>query len=576
MRALTLLLLLLATSLPGIASMDFRDAFRIQSLHDTDGLTLAEIRQLPDQDWKEVYEGVHESRFTSKEYWQAAQGAVTWLKITLPRRIETERIWMEIVPNVGIDGQLARFKHNEWEWQLPVGRTADRDRDFPANYLSFNIDTTLEDRTRYLKLSTSQVLHFSLHFRDDVHQQWFQMTSALLNGFVFGFLVLAMAYNLAIGLSANERMYLYYGFYVFSNAVYLAVVSGVDRLFFPEWGGHGSLANLTVLLAIFSGTVFVRELLETQKLNPRMDKALSILQQSLFACMILVNFVSNFAAYILAEIMGLLGPTMLLVAGIISYRSGHRLARYFLVAWSLFLVGAAVWGWMWLGLIEPDYWVLVWLKIGTLFEVTLLSLVLGYRFSHLKKQTESLSEAKTRFQALSETDDLTGVFNRRGFVKMAEKVLRQGKRDLVWLALDIDHFKQFNDQYGHVAGDRLLNEFGNMLATKGRREDLAARLINEEEGKTYRRGVAGRIGGEEFAVLLVDCSLAQARLYAERLLKEFAKIQVQDESGNLVSTTLSIGGTQLLPGDSLENTWKRADQLLYRAKAMGRNQVIME
>ena len=230
---------------------------------------------------------------------------------------------------------------------------------------------------------------------------------------------------------------------------------------------------------------------------------------------------------------------------------------------------------MWLGIIPPELWVLNLLKAGSMIEITLLSLVLGYRYSYLKKQTESLSEAKTRFKTLSETDELTGVLNRRGFLKHVEQLMRRGNRDLVWLALDIDHFKQFNDTYGHLAGDQLLNAFGNLLSTKGRREDLAARLISADNEQPYRRGVAGRMGGEEFAVLLVDCSLPRARLYAERLLREFEKLTVSSMDGEKVGTTLSIGGTQIKHEDNIETAWSRADRWLYEAKEKGRNQVVM-
>ncbi len=566
--------LLLCQCIVALASPSDNDIV-IDRFFDRHNLELDQIRNLPDTAWEALPDHINRSVITEPNYWEGSKGAITWLRIKVPKRQSGIKLWLELVPNVGLDGQIAEFRNGSWQWRMPEGREPEETRKSPVNFLTFSLSSTPDPQTYYLKLNTSQVFHFAVNLRTDREQMWYILSSNLFNGIMFGLLALAMFYNLAIGLSAGERMYLYYAFYVFCNAGYLAVVSGYSRLVFPEWGGDGNLSNTMVLMAIFSANVFLREFLSTTKTLPRLDKFLRVQQWALFLAALFIGFISDFFAYLAAEILGLIGPIVLLVAGIAALRAGHPLARYFLIAWTLFLVCAGVWGWMWLGIISPELWVLNLLKAGSMIEITLLSLVLGYRYSYLKKQTESLSEAKTRFKTLSETDELTGILNRRGFLKHVEQLMRRGNRDLVWLALDIDHFKQFNDSYGHLAGDQLLNAFGNLLSTKGRREDLAARLISADNEQPYRRGVAGRMGGEEFAVLLVDCSLPRARLYAERLLREFEKLNVTSMDGEMVGTTLSIGGTQITPEDSIESAWSRADRWLYEAKDKGRNQVVM-
>lgn len=547
----------------------------IDRFFDRDNRELNQILNLPESAWQSLPDHINRSVITDADYWEGARGAITWLRIHVPQRQSGIKLWLELVPNVGLDGQLAEKRNGSWHWRMPEGREPEHARGSPVNFLTFSLSSTPDPHTYYLKLNTSQVFHFGVNVRSDREQMWYILSDNLFNGVMFGLLALAIFYNLAIGLSAGERMYLYYAFYVFCNAGYLAVVSGYSRLVFPDWGGDGNLSNTMVLMAIFSANVFLREFLNTEKTIPRFDSVLKIQQWALLLAALFIGFISDFAAYLTAEILGLLGPFILLLAGIAGLRAGHPLARYFLIAWTLFLLCAGVWGWMWLGIIPPELWVLNLLKAGSMIEITLLSLVLGYRYSYLKKQTESLSEAKTRFKTLSETDELTGVLNRRGFLKHVEQLMRRGNRDLVWLALDIDHFKQFNDTYGHLAGDQLLNAFGNLLSTKGRREDLAARLISADNEQPYRRGVAGRMGGEEFAVLLVDCSLPRARLYAERLLREFEKLTVSSMDGEKVGTTLSIGGTQIKHEDNIETAWSRADRWLYEAKEKGRNQVVM-
>lgn len=249
---------------------------------------------------------------------------------------------------------------------------------------------------------------------------------------------------------------------------------------------------------------------------------------------------------------------MLLLVAIRSFRRGHPLAKYFLVAWFAYLISAGAWGWMWLGLVEPEEELIIFFYVGTLIEVVLLSVALGFRFSILKTQAESLGADKIRYKTLSRTDELTGVLNRRGFAKAVRWVFGKDRTEsLVWLALDIDYFKQFNDTHGHPAGDKILQKLGETLIASSRNED-----------------VAGRVGGEEFAVLLVGCPIDKAQLFATRLLQQFAEISVEGANGKRAKTTLSIGATAVKPSEDVESVWERADELLYEAKKQGRNQVV--
>jgi diguanylate cyclase (GGDEF)-like protein len=128
--------------------------------------------------------------------------------------------------------------------------------------------------------------------------------------------------------------------------------------------------------------------------------------------------------------------------------------------------------------------------------------------------------------------------------------------DCIWLALDIDNFKSLNDEYDHPTGDELLEKMGNLLNKKGRKENIA-----------------GRIGGEEFVILLINCTMSDATNVINRLLVDFALIKVRTEQA---STTLSIGATALQPNERIEQVWKRADKLLYQAKEQGRNRAVVD
>ncbi|MFY0990107.1 sensor domain-containing diguanylate cyclase [Halomonas sp. C05BenzN] len=167
-------------------------------------------------------------------------------------------------------------------------------------------------------------------------------------------------------------------------------------------------------------------------------------------------------------------------------------------------------------------------------------------------------QAEQRVQRLIGTDMLTGALNRRAFFEQGEAVLalaaRHGRR--VPLAmLDLDHFKHLNDTHGHAAGDLALQSFAMRCRECLRPYDLFA-----------------RIGGEEFAVILVDSDPEQARDILERLREAVEGIELEVD-GTAIRFTVSVGLTILEPDGSLDRALSRADRALYRAKREGRNRI---
>lgn len=166
-------------------------------------------------------------------------------------------------------------------------------------------------------------------------------------------------------------------------------------------------------------------------------------------------------------------------------------------------------------------------------------------------------------RVLADHDSLTGLHNRRSFRRQLERVWRLAQRDEVSLALmicDIDHFKAYNDHYGHQAGDYVLQRVGQLLAQTGRRPlDMAVRL-----------------GGEEFAVLLYDIGLDEAQQRAESLRAALEHLQITHQvSTTAAVVTLSVGVVCLQPSPdrAITQLYEYADRALYVAKGAGRNQV---
>ena len=167
---------------------------------------------------------------------------------------------------------------------------------------------------------------------------------------------------------------------------------------------------------------------------------------------------------------------------------------------------------------------------------------------------------RMELQRQASIDELTGIYNHRHFLACAEKEVQRclrHKSSLSFLMLDIDHFKRVNDTFGHAVGDLALQ-----AVTK-----TCAGLLRSSDS-------FGRLGGEEFAILLVETNKAQALQAAERIRQQVAHIALTAPSGQPVILRVSIGLSVYCPDtDTLSTLMARADQALYRAKESGRNRV---
>ena len=203
------------------------------------------------------------------------------------------------------------------------------------------------------------------------------------------------------------------------------------------------------------------------------------------------------------------------------------------------------------------------LKNGTVLErhsTTLRDDNFGYlgRVWFFSDITE-LASATTRLRDLALTDSLTQLANRRHFNMRLEEEFARARRyqqPLSIVMLDIDHFKQINDQYGHSAGDQALRILADSCRVTLRETDFLART-----------------GGEEFIILMPNTMLEEAATSAERLRQHIATKSVPADTG-IFQITVSLGITSLNPEDSSpEKLLKRVDEALYHAKGAGRNRV---
>lgn len=174
----------------------------------------------------------------------------------------------------------------------------------------------------------------------------------------------------------------------------------------------------------------------------------------------------------------------------------------------------------------------------------------------------SAERLKSRLNELAQSDPLTGLLNRRGFNLLSEIAIKrhkQGKNTCAIMAFDLDHFKLVNDTYGHATGDEVLIAFANCLTENTRSTDIV-----------------GRFGGEEFVVLCVDIDHVAAKNTAKRISEFMSSLTIQSKKEESFSITVSIGLAMIEEDHpDLCLYLEAADTALYKAKAMGRNKVVV-
>ena len=187
------------------------------------------------------------------------------------------------------------------------------------------------------------------------------------------------------------------------------------------------------------------------------------------------------------------------------------------------------------------------------------TLLLGFSlvFVGMKAWIVDYSQMNNKLETKAITDELTGLFNRRGMLKKfkaMDELSKRNNQNLSFIIADLDDFKVFNDTMGHVSGDAYLADLGQSLLTMA--------------NKTT---VIGRWGGEEFAVCMLGSDLHQALEFSEKIRQTVVNIPMPPQMKK-ESMTVSLGVSQKNPQEKFTDTIKRADRSLYSAKNKGKNQ----
>jgi diguanylate cyclase (GGDEF)-like protein len=391
---------------------------------------------------------------------------------------------------------------------------------------------------------------------------------SLLFGYFYGAMFIVVLYNLVLFVSLREQTYLYYLLFLstltLSTYVWEAWAAPATSSPLSSW--HRWSLPLLDTLTAGSAVQFTRAYLTTG-LTPRMQRLL----RWLFVVALVTSgraLLEEWALQMwLWSCPSLAAPVLLLITGMLCARQGNRQACIYIAATTALLLGILT---EVVGTALPvapslrPLWMEYGIYLGALLMVTIFALGMTERYKASVQEKESAEAANRALQLLSYKDGLTGVWNRRQFdaqLAIAWQHRAETHTPLSLMLIDVDCFKQYNDTYGHQAGDDCLRRVARALSsTCNRPTDLVARY-----------------GGEEFAVLLPGADSRDAQVVAEAVRAAVEGLGIPhtlSKAGPYV--TISVGVATDVP--EAQETWHpfiaEADQALYAAKATGRNRVV--
>ncbi len=456
------------------------------------------------------------------------------------------------VPVIDSGNETVRAYETGWDAPLPSSGT-----DFVNN--SFHLPQTFNpDRFIYIRISDAFGGIPQLFLFGPAAYDRFISEKQALEWLIAGILLAMFLYNLAIFIFLRDRPYFYYVLYIGFLLIYLLTLWGQVRLLHP--GLFRFLMQHIILisaLSMISALWFARSFLGSRIYTPRADLAIQVLGAVLVASAFLDLIHQSSLANLVALVTAVILPLPLICASWVRLRQGFIAARYFLVAWGVLMIGVLAFILFSFGVLPMTLISFHSVGIASAFESILLSFALADRIRVLNRHRQQLLDSERRLTELSITDELTGLKNKRYFAsKLASEAThaRRMHQPLAMILLDVDHFKAFNDTYGHLEGDAVLAGIGALIRDVIRESDTGCRY-----------------GGEEFVIILPGVGEDMAFEVAERLRK---KARSRFSSDLPRPVTISAGVAVLQPGDDPESFLRRADHAMYLAKKSGRNQTV--
>lgn len=550
-------------------------------------LSLDEVRQQEESIWNDINLKDASFGFNERHF---------WFKIPIQNIHDSNTQWFlrsnyPLLDNIDVylfaDNQVVQEFHSGDT--LPFAQRPIRQ---PTFVFPLNLHTDKE-YSIYLHVQTTSSLQLSLSLQTESNFWKNIATENAVSAAFYAILLSMLFYNSVIFLIVRARSYLYYVLYLASFTLFMSSIHGWGYQIL--WPNSPKIHELSVVFTIgpviIFAALFSSTFLKLATIRPDLNK--------LIQSFVWISCVYSIAALILPyAIMIRIGATLAIVIATIAIlttlqewiRNKSREVMLFIIAWTTVLIGFLLYSGQKFGFLPVNILTEHAIEIGAVLEVLLLALGLADRINNERKarmdtqqkmleiqikanqeldnkvreRTEELELLNDHLQTTSITDSLTQVKNRYYFDKKLPSEYRRAYRDKSWIALliiDIDHFKSFNDDHGHQAGDAVLQAVAKSL------QDVVKRPSD----------AVTRYGGEEFTILLPNTPKDGAYKVAERIRAQIAELHVNWQQQSL-SVTVSIGLACCIPshheGEGL--LLKQADDFLYVAKDHGRNQVVYE
>lgn len=429
---------------------------------------------------------------------------------------------------------------------------------FIMNQDKYLIDFNLPIQDIHSRLMNCSSISFLIGKVDKVDIQ-----NLLLFGFTFGIIVAMILYNLVLFTKIKNNNHLYFIFFLFLLLVFQTISSRVMIFFNSEIEGLLFINKYTVTnILLITAIAFTRAYFQANLSIIKYDNALKVYMWvpliSIFFSVTGLRLIADSLTFILI-IMTLF---VLLLTGITYARIDFKLARSFLFSLVLIIIGCIVTVSSAMGIIPKNTFTTYGLFLTFSIVSIMFSLVLSNRFFVLHQKNIELQKVEQSLIKLSLTDELSQLYNRRYFnEKLNNEVDKAHKTGapLSLLLLDIDHFKQYNDNYGHQEGDKAITKLGRVIKENIRNTDYACRF-----------------GGEEFAIILTETNKYAAEKHiAERLHESLRRQVFYITRDKRIYLTISIGISQLQPNESARTLIEHTDLALYKAKKLGRNRTVI-
>ena len=478
----------------------------------------------------------------------------------------------------------------------------------PIEHRNFIIPITVRagDPTRvYLRVETTSSMQVPLVLWDRNSFFADEQARSIFQGLYYGIVLVMILYNLFVFMAVGERSFLHYVGYITAMPLFLASLHGVAfQYLWPEstWWNDQAIIVFLNLAVLFGGTFSIGFINVSRSNHPFFNPwtiAVIFAAGTLAAAGLVVPYKHLILPTILVAFVGC---STMLVLSIIRWYRRDPAARYYTFAWFFMLFGGITLALSKFTVLPRNLLTENATQVGSALGVILLSIALADRLDREKKRvfeaqqklireerkarmaqekslqvqreanslleqrvqerTRDLEHLNEQLTELSATDALTGLKNRGHFDRVFQSaVVRAFRFDepLSLMVLDIDHFKKFNDTYGHLIGDDCLK--------------MVAQCIRKFV--TRPQDLAARYGGEEFVVLLPDTPANGANQVAERIRAEIERTAFP-VSGDILHLTVSVGVCTASPAraDATKDIFHWADEALYEAKGRGRNRVV--